>query len=69
MLFTDPAIPATVLCDAQRLRQIVINLASNAIKFSSGQDRPGRISMQVVLIERTAQQVVVEIRVIDNGIA
>jgi PAS domain S-box-containing protein len=67
-LFTDPAIPATVLGDAQRLRQIVINLASNAIKFSSGQGHPGRVSMQAVLVEHTAHQVVVEIRVTDNGI-
>jgi PAS domain S-box-containing protein len=67
-LFTDPAIPATVLSDAQRLRQIVINLANNAIKFSSGQGHPGRVSVQAMLVERAAQQVVVEIRVTDNGI-
>jgi PAS domain S-box-containing protein len=67
-LFTDPAIPAAVLGDAQRLRQIVINLASNAIKFSSGQDQPGRVSVQAVLVERDAERVVVEIRVTDNGI-
>ncbi len=67
-LFTDPAIPAVVLSDAQRLRQIVINLANNAIKFSSGQDRPGRVSVQAVLVERDAERAVVEIRVIDNGI-
>lgn len=67
-LFTDPAIPAAVLSDAQRLRQIVVNLAHNAIKFSGGQDRPGRVSVQAMLIEREAEQIVVEIRVTDNGI-
>ena len=67
-LFTDPAIPVTVLSDAQRLRQIIINLTNNAIKFSSGQDRIGRVSVQVMLVERNTKQVVVDIRVLDNGI-
>jgi CheY-like chemotaxis protein/HPt (histidine-containing phosphotransfer) domain-containing protein/two-component sensor histidine kinase len=67
-LFTDPAIPAIVLSDAQRLRQIVINLANNAIKFSSGQDQPGRVSVQAVLAGWDEERAVVEIRVIDNGI-
>ena len=68
LLFIDPALPATVLSDAHRLRQIVVNLANNAIKFSSGQVRPGRVSVQVLLVERGLAQVVVEIRVTDNGI-
>ncbi len=67
-LFTDPAIPVAVLSDAQRLRQIVVNLVHNAIKFSGGQDRSGRVSVQALLIERDAEQIVVEIRVTDNGI-
>ncbi len=67
-LFTDPAIPQFVVSDAQRLRQIVVNLAHNAIKFSGAQDRPGRVSVQAVLIERSAKQIVLEIRVTDNGI-
>ena len=67
-LFTDPAIPAAVLSDAKRLRQIVINLAHNAIKFSSGQERPGCVSVHAVRVEGDSEQVVVEIRVIDNGI-
>ena len=68
LLFIDPALPATVLSDAHRLRQIVVNLANNAIKFSSGQLRPGRVSVQVWLVERGVAQAVVEIRVTDNGI-
>jgi PAS domain S-box-containing protein len=67
-LFTDPAIPSFVLSDAQRLRQVIINLANNAIKFSSGQDRPGCVSVQALLVEQSAEKAVVEIRVIDNGI-
>ncbi len=68
MLFTDPAVPAVVLGDTLRLRQIIINLVNNAIKFSCGQNRQGRVSVQLALIEGNATAVIVEIRVIDNGI-
>jgi PAS domain S-box-containing protein len=67
-LFTDPTIPATVMGDAGRLRQILVNLANNAIKFSSGQDRQGKVSVRALLAERTAKQVTLEFRVTDNGI-
>ena len=67
-LFIDPAIPEEVVGDAVRLRQVLVNLASNAIKFSSGQDRPGRVSVHVRLRERRPEQVTVEFRVADNGI-
>ncbi|OYY95777.1 MAG: hypothetical protein B7Y41_00320 [Hydrogenophilales bacterium 28-61-23] len=67
-LFTDPAIPARVLGDPGRLRQILINLANNAIKFSSGKQRTGRVSVRVVLAKINPERVLLEFQVVDNGI-
>ncbi|MDO8465666.1 MAG: PAS domain S-box protein, partial [Gallionella sp.] len=50
-LFTDPGIPAAVMGDPGRLRQILVNLTNNAIKFSSGQNRQGKVSLRAVLAE------------------
>ena len=67
-LFADPVIPETVMGDAGRLRQILLNLANNAIKFSSKQERQGKVSVRAVLIESATEQVELEFRVTDNGI-
>ena len=67
-LFTDPSIPEAVLGDAGRLRQILVNLANNAIKFSGGQQRQGKVSLRAMLVGHTAEQVTLEFRVADNGI-
>ena len=67
-LFVDPAIPQDVFGDALRLRQILVNLANNAIKFSSGQKEPGHVSVRALLVHRTDDQAVLEFQIIDNGI-
>ena len=51
MLFTDPGIPSQVMGNAGRLRQILVNLANNAIKFSGGLQRQGKVSVRAVLVE------------------
>jgi len=67
-LFTDPAIPQEVMGDQMRLRQVLVNLVNNAIKFSGGQQRMGRVSVRAVLAEHRQEQVTVEFQVADNGI-
>lgn len=70
-LFTSPRIPALVLGDPLRLRQVLVNLINNAIKFSSGLERPGKISVRAELaapVPHSGRQVEVRFSVIDNGI-
>ncbi|NMG76929.1 PAS domain S-box protein [Aromatoleum diolicum] len=67
-LFTDPTIPAELMGDPGRLRQILINLTNNAIKFSGATPRPGRVSVRALLVESDAKGVRLEFQVADNGI-
>ncbi|MFZ2309793.1 MAG: PAS domain S-box protein [Rhodoferax sp.] len=67
-LFVDPAIPGALLGDPGRLRQVLINLTNNAIKFSSGQGRTGRVSVRALLSARQEGTVSLVFHVADNGI-
>lgn len=67
-LFTDPEIPPVLRGDALRLRQILINLVNNAIKFSAGGRTAGRVAVRAVLVQQERQRVTLEFQVIDNGI-
>jgi PAS domain S-box-containing protein len=67
-LFIDPRIPDEVLGDAVRLRQVLVNLVNNAIKFSSGQVDPGRVSVRAILAATGVERVTMEFRIEDNGI-
>ena len=60
----DPALPATVMGDRNRLRQIVSNLLSNAIKFTS----QGAVHVAVKLLQTHADGVRLGFSVRDSGI-
>jgi two-component system sensor histidine kinase/response regulator len=67
-LFIDPAIPQEVLGDALRLRQVLLNLVTNAIKFSSSPQRQGKVFVRALLADRHQERLTVEFQVTDNGI-
>ncbi len=60
----DPALPAQVIGDAGRLKQVLINLGGNAIKFTA----QGEVRVRVVVRHRTSDNVVLTFEVIDTGI-
>src|SRR5690606_1720776 len=60
----DERIPELLVGDPVRLRQIILNLMSNAVKFTNH----GRIVVVIKLLEETEQVVTVEFSVKDTGI-
>lgn len=60
----DSTIPKVLLGDSVRLHQILINLMSNAIKFTT----KGKITMRVSLIDENHEKVTIKFSVTDTGI-
>ncbi len=57
-------VPGAIIGDATRLRQILVNLIGNAIKFTER----GRVELSVVCAERTPTRAVMQFTVTDTGI-
>ncbi|TLM97219.1 response regulator [Hymenobacter jeollabukensis] len=60
----DPRIPEVLLGDPVRLHQIILNLVSNAVKFTSA----GSITVGVRRLVQDADHVILEFAVTDTGI-
>ena len=60
----DPAIPDTVIGDPGRLRQVLVNLVGNAIKFT----QQGTIAVRAVYSASTGREIEVLFTVRDTGI-
>ena len=62
--FIHPDVPHLVLGDYNRLRQVVVNLVGNAVKFTE----KGEVSLEVSVQSRSAEAVVLHFLVSDTGI-
>jgi len=60
----DSKIPEVLLGDPMRLRQIMLNLMSNAVKFTSG----GKINVKVRLLNEDKKKASLEFAIADTGI-
>ena len=60
----DPAMPGQLVGDDMRLQQVLLNLASNALKFTAA----GEVIVRARVIERQAARCLIEFAVVDTGI-
>jgi len=60
----DPRLPRTLVGDALRLRQVLINLGGNAVKFTAD----GDVVVSVQMLQRRADAVTLRVAVRDTGI-
>jgi PAS domain S-box-containing protein len=59
-----PDVPAALVGDPGRLRQILLNLVGNAIKFTD----TGEVGVEVIVVDRTEEHVTLHCTVRDTGI-
>ncbi len=59
-----PDLPLSLHGDPLRLKQVLLNLLGNAVKFT----HEGRIGLAITLVESTAERLMLEFRVSDTGI-
>jgi PAS domain S-box-containing protein len=60
----DPYIPSVLLGDPVRLHQIILNLVSNAVKFTT----KGKITVSAHLLSEDSEKVTIEFAIADTGI-
>ncbi len=64
-IFLDPELPTLLIGDPTKISQIIINLVSNAIKFTS---RNGEVNVNIEKFSENADRVEVKFEVSDTGI-
>jgi two-component system sensor histidine kinase/response regulator len=64
VFFIDPALPTSLQGDAIRLRQILMNLGDNAVKFTE----KGEVILRVELVEDAKKEALIRFSFTDSGI-
>ena len=64
ILDIDPGFPKKLYGDSQRIRQIIINLLNNAVKFT----RHGRVKLKAMFKKFDDQSITIMVSVMDTGI-
>ncbi|TVR34804.1 MAG: response regulator [Spirochaetaceae bacterium] len=64
LLYLDPRLPRVIKGDPARLRQIIVNLFNNAVKFTA----KGHVYLRVTPLRQDNDSVVIMFEVIDSGI-
>ena len=63
-VFIDPGVPGTLIGDPVRLRQVLLNLTGNAVKFTHA----GEILIEARLERKSGARAVIRFAVVDTGI-
>jgi len=64
-VFLDPQLPTLLIGDPTKISQVIINLVSNAIKFTSGN---GEVNVSIEKLLESADEVKIKFEVSDTGI-
>ena len=60
----DPRLPKTLCSDKVKIHRILLNLVSNAVKFTNA----GSIQLNVSLLSETSQEIILQFQIIDTGV-
>ncbi len=64
ILHFDPSLPEEIVGDLNRLRQVVVNLVGNAVKFTD----EGHVFFSAQSKKQTAEDVTIEFTIVDTGV-